>query len=313
MKRNNKKTSYTTYISALFLLLMLGVGLFISCKQKDPNAKDTILHGKATVYVDESLLPIVSDQALVFETTYEAKLDIQPLSEKEVINALSKKKAGIAILARKLNTNENKFFAAHKIVPRETPFALDALALIRNNKEQDTTIVLQDVLDYLKGKKNTINGLVFDNPNSASVRYMMELAQITELPQEGVYSVKNSKEVIQYVAEHEGLIGVVGSNWLFEPAADLKLFVDQVHELAVKGVNGKYVYPTQESIGTNQYPLARVLYIVNCQGYEGLGIGFASFIAGEKGQRIVLKSGIAPVREPGRKIVTRKQIEKTHN
>ena len=100
---------------------------------------------------------------------------------------------------------------------------------------------------------------------------------------------------------------------MFEPAADLKPFVDQVHELAVKGVNGKYVYPTQESIGTNQYPLARVLYIVNCQGYEGLGIGFASFIAGEKGQRIVLKSGIAPVREPGRKIVTRKQIEKTHN
>jgi phosphate transport system substrate-binding protein len=79
----------------------------------------------------------------------------------------------------------------------------------------------------------------------------------------------------------------------------------------VQQANGKIAYPTQEALGTNDYPLARVLYIINCQGYEGLGIGFASFIAGDKGQRIVLKSGIAPIREPGRKIVTRKQIEKT--
>ncbi|MFM2229858.1 MAG: hypothetical protein RL607_1116 [Bacteroidota bacterium] len=308
--KKNKKTSFKNVYAVTFLLVMGTVGLFFSCKQNNAESKDTILRGNATVYVDESLLPIVADQELVFETTYEANLDIQSLSEKEVVKKLAEKKAGIAILARKLNASENKFFKAHKIVPRETPFALDALALIRNNKEKDTTIVLQDVLDFLKGKNTKFKGLVFDNPNSASVRYMMELAQITELPQEGVYSLKNSKEVIQYVAEHEGLIGVVGSNWLFEPAADLKPFVAQVHELAIKGVNGTYVYPTQEAIGTNKYPLARVLYIINCQGYEGLGIGFASFIAGDKGQRIVLKSGIAPVREPGRKIVTRKQIEK---
>jgi phosphate transport system substrate-binding protein len=31
-------------------------------------------------------------------------------------------------------------------------------------------------------------------------------------------------------------------------------------------------------------------------------MGFASFITGEIGQRIILKSGLAPVRVPGRKI-----------
>jgi phosphate transport system substrate-binding protein len=51
------------------------------------------------------------------------------------------------------------------------------------------------------------------------------------------------------------------------------------------------------------------LYIINCQGYDGLGIGFASFIAGETGQRIILKSGLAPMREPSRNISIRNKIE----
>ncbi len=59
-----------------------------------------------------------------------------------------------------------------------------------------------------------------------------------------------------------------------------------------------------------KYPLARDLFIINCQGYSGLGMGFASFIAGEIGQRIVLKSGLLPVRTPGRKLKIRNQIIK---
>jgi phosphate transport system substrate-binding protein len=56
--------------------------------------------------------------------------------------------------------------------------------------------------------------------------------------------------------------------------------------------------------------LARVLYSINCQGYNGLGMGFSSFIAGEIGQRILFQSGLAPIREPSRNIRIRNQIEK---
>jgi phosphate transport system substrate-binding protein len=37
-------------------------------------------------------------------------------------------------------------------------------------------------------------------------------------------------------------------------------------------------------------------------------MGFGSFITGERGQRIVLKSGLVPIRFPSRKIITRNQI-----
>jgi phosphate transport system substrate-binding protein len=87
-------------------------------------------------------------------------------------------------------------------------------------------------------------------------------------------------------------------------------YIELVNVLSVKSLNGSnYVYPNQENLGDRSYPLARVLYIVNCQGYEGLGMGFSSFIAGELGQRIITTSGLSPMREPSRNIRIRNQIE----
>ena len=83
----------------------------------------------------------------------------------------------------------------------------------------------------------------------------------------------------------------------------------KVNVLSVKGVSGKNYYaPTQNNIAEGKYPLARDLYIINGQGYSGLGMGFASFVAGDIGQRIILKSGLLPVRVPGRKIIIRNKI-----
>jgi len=115
--------------------------------------------------------------------------------------------------------------------------------------------------------------------------------------------------VIKYVSKNEGMIGVIGINWVSQPKIEMQQYIDKINVLSVKGSGNQYFYPSQDNIATGKYPLARELYIINCQGYEGLGIGFSSFIAGEKGQRIILKSGLVPVRVPGRKIITRNQIE----
>jgi phosphate transport system substrate-binding protein len=158
---------------------------------------------------------------------------------------------------------------------------------------------------------SSIKGLVFDNPNSSTVRYMKELSGTKELPSKGIFSFKTNEEVIQFVSENEGMIGVIGVNWLMEPSLKMRPIVDKINILNVKGI-GKtdYFAPTQNNLAERKYPLSRDLYIINCQGYSGLGMGFASFIAGEVGQRITLKSGLLPVKMPGRNIKVRKQIEK---
>ena len=286
-------------------MFVVVVALIFSCNQKTTNKQDseTIISGKTTILVDESLLPIVEDQVSVFENQYEAKIKLIPESEKQLVMDFSKNKSKIAILSRELNSKEVAVFKQKKIVPRTTAFAIDALALIKNKKTNDTLIDLDVIIKFIKGDKSVIKGLVFDNPNSSSVRYLCEMAKVNSLPDNGMYSFNTNEEVIKYVSENEGMIGIVGINWLFQPSTVSKKYIEKVNILSVKSSDTDgFVYPSQENIATRKYPLARVLYIINCQGYEGLGMGFASFIAGEIGQRIVLTSGLAPMREPSHNI-----------
>ena len=113
--------------------------------------------------------------------------------------------------------------------------------------------------------------------------------------------------MIKYVSQNSGRIGVVGLNWIEQSNADL----EKIAILSVKNVkSNSYIYPSQNSLAEKTYPLARDLYIINCQGYSGLGMGFSSFVAGEVGQRIILKSGLLPFKMPGRNIIVRNKIEK---
>ena len=297
------------YSVVLFIAFIAVTAFIISCNNS--NNQETILKGKVAILVDESIQPIVEDIQAVFESKYDATLTLLPKSEKEAILDLANDKAKVIVLSRRLNAEENKIFQQKKIVPRATVFATDAIAFIKNKATNDTILALSDVLDFMKGKKNAIKGLVFDNPNSSTVRYMDSLAGISEIPKEGVFSFNTNDEVIRYVEKNPGMIGVVGMNWLSQPKPTSQKIVDNLIVLSVKSIQGNaYVYPSQENIATKQYPLARDLFIINCQGYEGLGMGFSSFISGEIGQRIILKSGLAPIRVPSRKIITRSQIEK---
>lgn len=300
--------SYNKIISFL-----LGFGFvifgFISCKE-DKDNKETILTGTTCILVDESVLPIIEDQVAVFESQYNATIKLLPQSEKESVQSFANNKAQTIILTRKLNMVERKLFKNRKIVPLETPFAIDAIALIKNNKTKDSIQDISEIVDFLKGSPTKIKGLVFDNANSSNTRYFLELARLKNMPDTGVFSFKTNDEVIKYVSQNQGMIGIVGVNWIFQPSAATKKILENITVLSVKDKKAKeYVYPSQENIAARKYPLARVLYSINCQGYDGLGIGFASFISGEIGQRIILKSGLAPLREPSRNISIRNKIE----
>jgi len=51
------------------------------------------------------------------------------------------------------------------------------------------------------------------------------------------------------------------------------------------------------------------LYILNCTGKNGLGMEFAGFMKSDRGQRIILKSGLLPDNIPGREITIEKKIK----
>lgn len=294
------------YRFSLYLVVGSFIFLFLNCKKEENNAlnDETILKGKATIYVDETVTPIVEEEVMVFEGSYDAKLTLISKSESEVLNALFNKKASIVVLARNLSKKELNLFEQRKIAPKITKFAIDGIAFVSNKSSSDTLVALKDVIGFMKGERTSkIKGIVFDNPNSSTVNYMNNLAGLNSLPDNGVYTFKTNNEVLKFVSENDGMIGVVGVNWLSQPVASMEPVIKNINVLSVKGlVKEGYYTPSQSNFAEGTYPLLRELYIVNCQGYAGLGMGFSSFVAGDIGQRIILKSGLLPYKIPTRKL-----------
>ena len=290
----------------LNVVLVSFVFIFFSCKKNENvNANsESFLTGKATIYVDETITPIVEDEVLVFESNYDANFTLVSKSESEVLNALFNKKAKIVIIARDLTKKELNVFDQMKIVPKITKFATDGIAFVSKKSSTDTLIALKEVIGFLKGDKSfKIKGLVFDNSNSSTVRYMNDLAGTNVLNAKNVYSYNTNNEVLKFVSENDGMIGVVGVNWLSQPQPSMLPFISKINVLSVKGLTKEgFFAPSQNNFAEGTYPLLRDLYIVNCQGATGLGMGLATFVAGDVGQRIVLKSGLLPQKIPTRSL-----------
>lgn len=298
-----KKIFFFT-LSALFVLAY-------SCNEKAASKDDqTILKGKVTILVDETILPIIEDQVQVFESQYNAKITLLPKSETEIVQALMAQKNNLAIVTRNLTKSEESVFTSKKITPKITDMAFDGIAFITNKTSIDTIIDLEKIKSFIQGKETIgIKGLVFDNPNSSTVRIIKEISKVTSLPKENIFSFATNNEVITFVAKNPGMIGVVGVNWLSQPMPEMQKVVDDIQVMYVKTATNS-VKPTQENLGSGDYPVFRKIKMLNYQGFSGLGMGFASFIAGETGQRIVLKSGLIPIRYPSRNLNIRSTIEK---
>lgn len=277
---------------------------------KSPD--ESILSGTTQILVDESLRPIIEDQLYVFNSSYpnaHIKLVFKP--EIELLNLFLSDSIRVGIMSRELREEEAKFYLSKNIKIRKNRFAVDGIAIITNNSNPDSTINVDEILSVMQGKSSRIQTLVFDNPNSSTVRYFKELAIVDNLPKSGVYGLKSNSEVIKYVNDHPRSYGVVGINWVQEPPEGLEETVKNIRVVGVKNSSGKpgsdgFYKPSQSNLALGLYPFTRNLYIINCQGRAGLGTGFASFLAGERGQRIVLKSGLLPDSLPSREVIIRK-------
>lgn len=297
---------------------ILGIAAIVFACRGDKNARDeipeTMTSGKATFLVDNTIQPIAEDVLAVFLNIYDrASIRQVNKSETEVIRDLFADSARVAILPRKLTSDEEAYFRNRNIEVKATGFATDAIAFITNKKATDTVIQLSEVIKILKGGTSArIPKLVFDNRNSSTVSYMLQIAGVSKFPA-NVHALKNNEEVIKYVHDNDGAIGVIGINWMLQSPESLSQYVENIEVLAVDNVkidkSGKTFYkPNQTNIATGSYPLTRKLYVLNYQGKQGLGMGFANYVSAPDGQRIILKSGLVPVEVPKRELEIRNEL-----
>ncbi len=300
------------------LLLPLVISIVVilwSCGGGERQLKDeqTIVTGRLKVLVDESLMPIMEEQVAVFEHLYEhTGVELIGGPENQVVAKLLDGTAEVIVLTRQLNEKESKFFEARQFSPRVTKFATDAVTFIANKRNPDSTLTVDEIIGAIRGASGSgrLSRLVFDNPNSSTVRFLKELAGVDSLPSTGVYALSSNSEVLKHVYETPQSVGVVGLNWVVRPDSSLERYAEGIKVLAVRNQAGKpgsdgYYKPSQSDLAEGNYPLSRPVYVINAEPRKSLGMGFAAFLHGVSGQRIILKSGLMPDSLQPRELIIR--------
>lgn len=292
----------------IVLIIVFVFFTFFSCNKSSKEVNETITTGQLNVWVDETLLPIMEEQKAVFESQYKyAKVNLISKSETEISKAIVEGKADYFVLARKLNANETSYFKSKTILGKVTPIAKDGVALIANNNDDIKQISLIELESYFKGD-TSVKKLVFDNANSSTLSFLMEKFKSNSLPKNNVSAFTTNTEVIKFVSENENAIGFVGVNWLTNVDLETENRLKNIKVIPLVNDKKELVKPSQSSLALNDYPLTRTIFVLNYQGKSGLGMGFASFVAGNIGQRIILKSGLLPEHIPTRELKIRKKI-----
>ncbi|MBB5439796.1 phosphate transport system substrate-binding protein [Pedobacter sp. AK017] len=281
-----------------FILLL---AVFAACKQKPkPAVEETRTSGSVKMLVDESFSEVLASQIEVFKTDYpDSKFTVTEGNEQQIIPTFLNDSVRVIILSRMLTADEDKIYRSRSIVPKTSRFGIDGIALITGKNEPDTNITVNEVIEMMKGNAADGKQLVFDNAYSSTLRYFKDLAGIKTLPARGVYTLKTNNDVIKYVADHKGFIGVVGVNWLIANKDSMSVYLTKVKPMGVKNLKGKkgdnaYYKPTQANLIDGIYPFLRNIYIIDAEGRNGLGTGFATWLVSPRGQLIVLKSGLGP-------------------
>ncbi|MBB2954210.1 MULTISPECIES: PstS family phosphate ABC transporter substrate-binding protein [Sphingobacterium] len=301
----------------IILFSIFGVLMLVSCnrngKQAPTAPSEDILRGKVNVLVDETLYPIIKEQVDVFQSSYsDATIQLLAKPEIKAINALLADTSNVIILTRKLTAAEGKNFKDRKIVPKEYQIGSDAIALINNVGDADTIITLSDVKSLLNGTLKGKYKVVFDNANSSTLRFLKEYLSIDKIDPTAISALENNIDVIKYVSENKGSIGIVGFNWILDMTQKKSELLNKIRTLSVENAlgakkDGLFYKPSQSNISLGVYPFTRPIYVLNYQPNMGLGLGFSAFLTGDRGQRIFLKAGLLPATMPGRDIIIREE------
>lgn len=315
------KNKVVVFTGVILIITAFG---FNACKNKGTAAlRETSTSGDIKIGADESFRLIVDAEVATFTTLY-TYAHIEPVykSENELVSDFLNDSVKTIVSAWAPSEAQRKTLLDLQTVVRTTVVAWDALALVLNPGNDDSLLTYNNVKDIFTGKItdwNQINpqsklgpiSVVFDNIHSCNIRYFREQFDLTQQLAANFYAVNSNPEVIDYVAKSPGALGIVSVNWISDKDDSLSFSLRSKIKLAAVSraylSESSFYLPVQGSIYDRTYPFVREVNMNSRESFTGLGSGFVSFVAGETGQRIILKSGLVPATMPIRLIQVRNE------
>lgn len=287
-------------------LLML---LLAACSSgpPDPRSDDSPTFGHVLVLADQDLRPVLEDQRTTFEALYEkARVDVRYLPERQLVQAMLNDSVRAVFGAFLPGADQQAYFRTRQLTPHVEAVAVEAIAVLAHPAGPDSLS-----LDELRGilRDGRLGGrpcaALLDDAGSGVARSLVDSlwhgatdqalkVQVAHGPEDLVDRLRRDSTAI-------GLLAFSLMSDLDDPAC--RALRDGLRLVPVHRGDGPALAPTQGTLKDGRYPLRRPLMMLVTEGKSGLGTGFASFVAGHKGQRILLKKGLAPAHVPARDVM----------
>ncbi len=293
--------------------------MFLACGDKPKKDLGYDYEAAAAFFAaDESFHPILDEELEVFIKVFNRNLEHKDtlkaryMSEQDAIEMFLKNETWLIFTSRRLTDKERQSLEARSFVPREMPIAFDGLAIIVNKENPDSCITLNDFKRILRGEakkwcdvypKSKLGEIdvVFDNPQSSTVRYCVDSILDGQLiNSNNIGAVLKSSEVVDYVERTPNAIGIIGSNWLNNARDTTNVtFRRDITVVGVSRLDSANAHnsfkPYQGYLYNGNYPLVRTIYALTSEPRTGAPTRFANFCRLPQGQMIILRAALLPV------------------
>lgn len=304
----------------LVQLVVVGVcaSLFMGCGStpKDPFKDDTPTYGKAVIVADVDARDVIAELEDLYSQFYpKTELDMRYVGETQLLHTPINDSLRCFVTSRALSSEQRSYLNRREISIRTVPIYIDGIAVVVNNSRRLDGLDLTSLAALLRNDDpsgwawrsvadatdtDTVIPL-FPGSGSGLARMLIDTLGISGIRGQALEDVQG---VVDQVARDRRTIGFIP----FSSISDLddpakRALRDRVTIVPISHSQGSpAIFPSQSTLADRQYPLSRPFSLVLVEGKSGLGTGFVSFAANIKGQRIILKLGVAPVRVPPRNL-----------
>ena len=293
------------FFRCCFLICVIAIS---SCDTNDSKEVIESNHaaGELKIIADDTFKPLLGTMIETFNSINpKAKVEVKYSPQRAAFNSLLAGEVDLIIAGRPLEEDEINNIKKTGLKPKVNAVAYDALVFIVHKENPINAISMDSLQALLTGKLK--GSLVCDKSNSENLLYLQHHFSLDQ-ELKNIKSSGSDSSVVEYISTHNQAIGVVGMAYLSDK--DDKQVSE--NKSAIKLLSIRYKdslgimkasYPVQEEVALKKYPFIRTIFVINLDGSQNLGTGFANHLVGERGQRIILKSGLMPFKMPGRELL----------
>ena len=311
------------------LSLAFGIALAVSltgCLKYEKKANSST-SGTMTMVCDDTFRNIMEQEIDVFEYQYpDAHILARYATQGEALDSLLSLNTRTVVIARDLTKKERDYLKGKRRNVKSSKIAVDAVALIVNKDNPCSMLTTKEVGDILSGESTQWNDLepselgkiavVFDDKSSSLVQFMRDSLLNGGNLGPNVYAQGSIPAVVEMVSKNKNAIGVLGVTWITSDMKTAELTADELAQsvLSDEPIQGATLSqdvkvlklrrpdevtaykPYQQNIFDGTYPLYRPIYMITTGVSGSLARGFYTFLTGDIGQKIIMKTGIMPAR-----------------